>query len=225
VVPIYRPNRRGRIRCGEHQHAQLQRQPGNRISRAPAKRPGESTGPQFLRTIKPKRTYFCCSAGFSEGFGGLVWFCCGLAGVLGFWSLEAEPGALVIVISFREYLKSIFQVHFEAGAWIGEYKGHAQLYSWNFTIKRFTRRCWCGFRIDHIGWRLDSTRPANLKCRPMKTRAARTTLRDLHRPEQAKRLAAMTRRALKRPLRSALSEFFRCCQRPNYCTHLFGLKS
>jgi hypothetical protein len=63
---------------------------------------------------------------------------------LGFWSLEAEPGALVIVISFREYLKSIFQVHFEAGAWIGEYKGHAQLYSWNFTIKRFTRRCRCG---------------------------------------------------------------------------------
>jgi hypothetical protein len=25
----------------------LQRQPGNRISRAPTKRPGESTGPQF----------------------------------------------------------------------------------------------------------------------------------------------------------------------------------
>jgi hypothetical protein len=78
-------------------------------------RPGESTGPQFLCTTKAKG-YFCCSAGFSVGFGGLVWFCCGFAGVLGFWSPEAAPGELVIVISFHEYLKSIFQVHFEAGA-------------------------------------------------------------------------------------------------------------
>ena len=45
---------------------------------------------------------------------------------------------MVIVISFHEYLKSIFQVHFEAGAWIGEYKGHAPLYLWNLTIKLFT---------------------------------------------------------------------------------------
>jgi hypothetical protein len=66
------------------------------------------------------------------------WFCCGLAGVLGFWSPEAEPGGLVIIISFHEYLKSIFQVQFEAGAWIGEYKGHAPLYLWNLTIKLFT---------------------------------------------------------------------------------------
>jgi hypothetical protein len=57
---------------------------------------------------------------------------------LGFWSPEAEPGELVIVISFDEYLKSIFQVHFEAGAWIGEYKGHPPLYLWNLTIKLFT---------------------------------------------------------------------------------------
>ena len=138
MVPIYRPSHRGRIRCSERQRAQLQRQPGNRISRAPTKRPGEFTGPQFLRTTKSERTYFCCSAGFSAGFGGLAWFCCGLAGVLGFWSPEAEPGELVIVISFDEYLKSIFQVHFEAGAWIGEYKGHAPLYLWNLTIKLFT---------------------------------------------------------------------------------------
>jgi hypothetical protein len=31
-----------------------------------------------------------------------------------------------------------FSVHFEAGAWIGEYKGHAPLYLWNLTIKLFT---------------------------------------------------------------------------------------
>jgi hypothetical protein len=111
---LSRPNHRGRIRCSEHQNAQLQRQPGNRISRAPTKGPGESTGPQFLCTTKAK-DYFCCSAGFSVGFGGLVWFCCGFAGVLGFWSPVAAPGELVIVISFHEYLKSIFQVHFEAG--------------------------------------------------------------------------------------------------------------
>jgi hypothetical protein len=55
--------------------------------------------------------------------------------VLGFWSPEAEPGGLVILISFH---KSIFQVPFEAGAWIGEYKGHAPLYLWNLTIKLFT---------------------------------------------------------------------------------------
>jgi len=51
---IYRPNHRGRIRCSERQRAQLQRQPGNRISRALTIRPGESTGPQFLRTTKAK---------------------------------------------------------------------------------------------------------------------------------------------------------------------------
>ena len=38
-----------------------------------------------------------------------------------------------------KYLKSIFQVHLKAGAWIREYKGDAPLYLWNFTIKRFTR--------------------------------------------------------------------------------------
>jgi hypothetical protein len=76
-------------------------------------------GPVLDRAFQIKRlrrNYFCCSAGLSAGFGGLVWFCCGLAGVLGFWSPEAEPGELVIVITFHEYLKTIFQVHLKAGA-------------------------------------------------------------------------------------------------------------
>ena len=72
-------------------------------------------GPNF-HAQQQRQDYFCCSAGFSAGFGGLVWFCCGLPGELGFWSPEAEPGALVIVISFHKYLKNIFKVHFEAGA-------------------------------------------------------------------------------------------------------------
>jgi hypothetical protein len=83
-------------------------------------------------------TYFCCSAGFSAGFGALVWFCCGLGGVFGFWSPEVELGALVILIAFHEYLKNIFQVQFERGAWIIEYKGRAQLYFWNFSIELST---------------------------------------------------------------------------------------
>jgi hypothetical protein len=65
--------------------------------------------------------YFCCSAGLSAGFGGLVWFCCGLAGVLGFCSFE-PTGVLVIVKPSHEYLKNIFQVHSRTGNWIAEYK-------------------------------------------------------------------------------------------------------
>jgi hypothetical protein len=92
---------------------------------------------------KSERTYFCCSAGFSAGFGGLVWFCCGLTGVLGFWPPEPEPGALVIGISFHEYLKNIFQVHFEAGACVAEYKGGRIFYLRSFFwLRRFTRRRW-----------------------------------------------------------------------------------
>jgi hypothetical protein len=35
-----------------------------------------------------QKFYFCCSAGFSAGFGGLPWVCWGLAGGLaGFFSL------------------------------------------------------------------------------------------------------------------------------------------
>lgn len=78
-----------------------------------------------------RSAYFCCSAGLSAGFGGLVWFCCGLAGVLGFWSPEAEPGVLVIVITFHEYLKNIFQVHLKAGAGISEYKTLRQFILFN----------------------------------------------------------------------------------------------
>jgi hypothetical protein len=99
----------------EHQHAQSQRQPGNRMSPVPTKGPGQSTGPNFYAQ-KSERTYFCCSAGFSADFGGLVWFCCGLTGVLGFWSPEPRPGALLIAIFIHEYLKTIFQVQVQAGA-------------------------------------------------------------------------------------------------------------
>jgi hypothetical protein len=44
----------------------------------------------------------------SAGFGGLVWFCCGLTGVLGFWSPEPELGALLIGISFSSILEKYF---------------------------------------------------------------------------------------------------------------------
>jgi hypothetical protein len=84
-----------------------------------AANPEMKKGPVPDRAFQIKRlrsAYFCCSAGLSAGFGGLVWFCCGLAGELGFWSPEADPGVLVIVITFHEYLKIIFQVHLEAGA-------------------------------------------------------------------------------------------------------------
>jgi hypothetical protein len=83
------------------------------------RQPRNEKGPAPDRASQIKRlrsAYFCCSAGLSAGFGGLVWFCCGLAGELGFWSPEADPGVLVIVITFHEYLKTIFQVHLEAGA-------------------------------------------------------------------------------------------------------------
>jgi hypothetical protein len=100
----------------------------------------------------------------SAGFGGLVWFCCGLTGVLGFWSPEPEPGTLVIGISFHEYLKNIFQVHFEAGARVAEYKAGRTFYLWSFfSLRRFTRRRWpySQDQREHFSWsdpRLDIRR-------------------------------------------------------------------
>jgi len=54
------------------------------LSCVPTKRSGELAGPHSKSFATTKKTYFCCSAGLSAGFGGLVWFCCGLGGVLGF---------------------------------------------------------------------------------------------------------------------------------------------
>jgi hypothetical protein len=69
--------------------------------------PANSPDPIYTHN-KSEMTYFCCSAGFSAGCGALVWLCCGLGGVFGFWSPEVELGALVILIPFHKYLKNIF---------------------------------------------------------------------------------------------------------------------
>ena len=76
-----------------------------------------------------------------------------------------------------KYLKSIFQVHFGAGACIGEYKGCAPLYLWNFTIKRFTRRCWRGLpnRPQWMAAGLDSPGESRMRANedPCRTHYAR----------------------------------------------------
>ena len=99
----------------EHQHAQLQRQPGNRMSRVPMKGPAGPPGPNFYAQ-KKRKNLFLLLGRLLSGLRRIGLVLLRVRRRIGFLVAGTEAWSIAHSNFLSKYLKTIVEVHVQAGA-------------------------------------------------------------------------------------------------------------